>query len=73
MAHIFTDHARQRMRQRGITEDQVKETIGQPQEKWRDKEIRERRIHVRTYGQRRLKVVWIPENRNARIVTAVWL
>lgn len=73
MAYIFTDHATRRMRKRGITEDQVKETIEHPQESWPDKKIKDRHIHVRTYEQGRLKVVWSAEKRNACIVTAVWL
>ena len=73
MAHIFTDHAARRMQQRGITKRQVKETIEQPQMKWSDRKIKQRRIYVRTYGQRQLKVVWTPENHDAYIVTALWL
>lgn len=73
MAYIFTDHVARRMQQRGITRRQIKETIEQPQESWRDKQMKDRRIHVRTYEQGRLKVVWSPENHDACIVTAVWL
>ena len=73
MAYIFTDHAARRMQQRDITRRQVRETIEQPQESWRDKEMKDRLIHVRTYERGRLKVVWTPENDDAYIVTAVWL
>ncbi len=73
MAYIFCDHARLRMQRRGITDDQVKETIEQPELKWPDKKIKGRHIHVRTYGQRQLKVVWTPNNHDALVVTAVWL
>ena len=73
MAYIFTDHAARRMLRRGITKRQVEETIEQPQESWRDKVMKDRHIHVRTYERGRLKVVWTPENHDAHIVTALWL
>ena len=73
MGYIFTDHAALRMRQRDITRRQVKETIEQPEESWRDKEMKDRHIHVRTYERGRLKVIWTLENYDAYIVTAVWL
>lgn len=73
MAYIFTDHATRRMKQRGITRHQVEETIEQPQMSWRDKEMKDRHIHVRTYERGLLKVVWTRENQDAYVVTAVWL
>ena len=73
MAYVITDHARLRMQRRGISEAQVKETIEQPEMVWTDKHVKQRRIHVRTYGQRRLKVVWTPEEHDAYVVLALWL
>lgn len=73
MTYNYSVHAAHRMRQRRIPRHQIEETVEQPEMNWTDKKIKERRIHVRTYGQRRLKVVWIPENHDAFIVTAAWI
>lgn len=72
MAYIFSDHAKRRMRQRGITETQVQETVATPEIKYPDK-IKDRWIHKRRYGQRELKVVLIPQNGDVYIVTAYWV
>lgn len=60
------------MQQRGITEDQVKETVERPEIKYPD-QMKGRQVHVRTYGQGQLKIVLIPKNHDVVIVTAVWL
>lgn len=73
MAYVITDHAKLRMQRRGISESQVRETIEQPEMAWTDKYVKQRRIHVRAYGQRRLKVVWTPDKHDVYVVTALWL
>jgi hypothetical protein len=73
MAYIITDHAARRMQKRGITRQQVEETIEQPQMQWLDKKMKDRHIHVRTYDEGLLKVVWIPKKNDAYIVTTFWL
>lgn len=72
MAYIFTDHARDRMRRRGISEEQVRETVEQAEIKYRD-QIQGRSIHLRTYGQRQLKIVIVSHGHDVHIVTAYWL
>jgi hypothetical protein len=72
IAYIFTDHATRRMRKRGITKKQVRETIEQPEIKYPDR-IQGRWVHLRTYGQRQLKIVMVPHDHDVYVVTAYWL
>ena len=69
MAYIYTDHATRRMQKRGITRDQVTETVEQAEIRYPD--LTEGRwVHLRTYGQRQLKVVIAQENDDLLVVTA---
>jgi len=72
MAYIFTDHAMRRMQKRGITKAQVRETVDQPEIRYPDR-VEGRWVHLRTYGQRQLKIVIAPQNHDVHVVTAYWL
>ncbi|MBI2554068.1 MAG: DUF4258 domain-containing protein [Candidatus Rokubacteria bacterium] len=58
--YVFTVHAKERMRLRGITEAMVKETVEQPERTGTG------------YRLRRLKVVYTEEGARAVIISTIW-
>ncbi|MBI3287627.1 MAG: DUF4258 domain-containing protein [Chloroflexi bacterium] len=55
-----------------MTEDQIKETVENPQIKYPHK-VKGRWVHQRPYGNRILKIVVAPTNSDVLIITAYWL
>ncbi len=72
MSIFFTDHARARMVERGITEEMVRETIRRPVS-LRESGIRNTRILSNKVGGRNLEVVVSAVGRHIRVVTLYWI
>ena len=68
MRIVFSEHATERMVQRGISELQVFSTVKSPQVK--AKSYRDRIVFVRKFGNKSLEVVTKMENKNMIIISA---
>ncbi|MBI2154052.1 MAG: DUF4258 domain-containing protein [Candidatus Rokubacteria bacterium] len=68
--YVFTVHAKERMRLRGITEAMVKETVEQPERTGTG--YRLRRLAYRRYPTGILKVVYTEEGARAVIISTIW-
>ena len=68
MQAIYTNHARKRMAQRGITEEDIEAALADPQITYSDPDGNRR--FVRWFGDRRVQVV-IVDNREPYIIKTV--
>jgi hypothetical protein len=70
MRIIYTRHARQRMKQRNVTEEQVEETLAMPDEVEPGDNGGD--IAIRRYGAREVRVVFVePEDDNYVVYTVI--
>lgn len=71
MALILSSHAKARLRERGITEAQVKSVLEAPEITYPDK-IKGRMVKVKRLRGRRLKIVVMEHKGDVFVITAVW-
>jgi len=70
MLIIFSDHAKIKMKQRGLTQSRVKDVLNNPDLTLSSHDGRT--ITEKNFGKLNLRVVYIKENSNIIIVTAHW-
>ncbi len=68
MTIIYTDHARERMLVRGISEKMVEEALMSPDERG---EERDRKIVFKTFDTGTIKIVYVQE-KLVIIITTIW-
>jgi hypothetical protein len=64
---IFTEHAKQRMIQREISEEEAIETLKNPDSTKQGKP--EKQIAIKTFSSKTVRVVYVIENENKVIIT----
>lgn len=72
MVIFFTNHARQRIVERGITEQYIRETIARPG-RMRSSDITQVKILQKEFQRRTLEVVVETIGKHIRVITAYWL
>jgi len=72
MKIILTNHAKKRMRQRGVGLDEIKKTIRYPDSVKSQPEPHKKRAS-KIFGRRTLDVVYEENNGRHIIVTVIWL
>lgn len=70
MKIIFTDHAKERMLLRGITEKMVKQTIAKPETK--DKGYKNRLLFFKSFEHGTIKTVCVEKNNFYIIISVIW-
>ena len=72
MAEIeLTKHAKKRLKERGVSLAQVSETVLAP-DSWFYGEQGEINA-IKSFGKRKLRVVYVSTPKSIRIITAIWL
>jgi len=66
----YTVHARQRMALRNMTDETVRQTLEMPDE--RATGYRDRSLAYRRFPQGRIKVVYVEEQEQVVVITAMW-
>ena len=70
---VYPVHIKERMEQRGITKQQIVDTVCHPQITCPTENKRRKRA-MRTFGSKTLDVIYVPRgNQQVILVTAVWL
>ena len=67
---IYTDHALSRMSLRGITKEMVRDTLGNPEQTGKGYESRF--LAYKSFGNRRVKVVYNKEDERSVVVSVMW-
>lgn len=73
MAICFVPHARERLRQRKISEQEAIETILHPDTEYPDKDIKGRIVAVKTLHGRKLKMVYVKRDGDIIVITVIVL
>jgi hypothetical protein len=68
---IYTDHAHQRIKERGVSQAQIEETILHPDKI--SKSFKGRTIVHKEFKGKKLEVVYSRENHKIIVITAYWL
>ena len=67
---IYTDHALGRMSVRGITKEMVQDTLVNPEQTGRGYESRF--LAYKSFGSRRIKVVYAKEGERPVVISVMW-
>lgn len=65
---IFTEHSKQRMTQRGISEEEALETLKNPDSTKSGKP--EKQIAIKAFSSKKVRVIYVVENDREVIITA---
>ena len=67
---IYTDHALSRMSVRGITREMVRDTLANPEQTGIGYESKF--LAYKSFGNKRIKVVYTKEDEKSVIITVIW-
>ncbi len=67
---IYTDHALARMSVRGITKEMVRDTLANPEQTGTGYESRF--LAYKSFGNKRIKVVYTKEDERFIIISVIW-
>jgi len=67
---IYTDHALGRMSVRGVTKEMVKDTLANPEQTGVG--YKSRFLAYKSFGNRRIKVIYTKEGKRFVIISVIW-